>query len=577
MASLFVIRGKDVGRHILLRNDCTGVGRDADNELQLQDTEVSRHHAAIIRLEDHFEIKDLGSSNGTFLNSVRVQQQPLKSGDRLQIGRTLLVFTGSNELPGDFKHAESSAPFGVDIIGTPQVAEVSRIRKRVPSDLASVSSVWKTKSESSDQPQSSGVTSEKSQWEVVYRTALAVSRTLDINQLVAQILDLIFQSIDCDRGCIMLIDEETRALQPVCRKNRNLSSHSDRMQISQTILDYAIENNEGVYTSNAQEDGRWDSAASLVSQGVLEAICVPMQGRYGVVGAIYIDTSTSPGKYVERGGVGRFNEDHLKLMIAIGNQAALAVEDSTYYRGMVQSERLAVMGQTIANLSHHIKNILQGIRGGSYLVSDGLQKQDLDIVGRGWRIVERNQDRIAALVMDMLTFSKDRIPSLKPSDVRLMIDDVVELLQSRASEVQVELQWHRPEQFPLVELDAEAMHRAVLNVLGNAIDAVQNTEGGRVSIRVYVQAEQNRVSIEIEDNGSGVPEDQKQKIFSVFESSKGSRGTGLGLPVSRKIMREHGGDIELRDGQEQGACFVLWWPIQSASPQPLDINRPTAF
>lgn len=577
MASLFVIRGKDVGRHILLRNDCTGVGRDADNELQLQDTEVSRHHAAIIRLEDHFEIKDLGSSNGTFLNSVRVQQQPLKSGDRLQIGRTLLVFTGSNELPGDFKHAESSAPFGVDIIGTPQVAEVSRIRKRVPSDLASVSSVWNAKSESSDQPQSTGVSSEKSQWEVVYRTALAVSRTLDINQLVAQILDLIFQSIDCDRGCIMLIDEETRALQPVCRKNRNPSSTSDRMQISQTILDYAIENNEGVYTSNAQEDGRWDSAASLVSQGVLEAICVPMQGRYGVVGAIYIDTSTSPGKYVERGGVGRFNEDHLKLMIAIGNQAALAVEDSTYYRGMVQSERLAVMGQTIANLSHHIKNILQGIRGGSYLVSDGLQKQDLDIVGRGWRIVERNQERIAALVMDMLTFSKDRIPSLKPSDVRLMIDDVVELLQSRASEVQVELQWHRPEQFPLVELDAEAMHRAVLNVLGNAIDAVQNTEGGRVSIRVYVQAEQNRVSIEIEDNGSGVPEDQKQKIFSVFESSKGSRGTGLGLPVSRKIMREHGGDIELRDGQEQGACFVLWWPIQSPSPQPLDINRPTAF
>ncbi len=98
MAALYVIRGKDVGRHFPLQNDCTGLGRDEGNELRLNDTEVSRNHAAIIRMGTGYQIKDLGSSNGTFVNSNKVSQQPLLNGDRLQVGRTLMIFTTGNEI-----------------------------------------------------------------------------------------------------------------------------------------------------------------------------------------------------------------------------------------------------------------------------------------------------------------------------------------------------------------------------------------------------------------------------------------------------------------------------------------------
>src|SRR4029077_3326776 len=101
----------------------------------------------------------------------------------------------------------------------------------------------------------------------------------------------------------------------------------------------------------------------------------------------------------------RFREEHLKLMVAIGHQAALAVEDTMYYSAMVQAERLAAVGQTIAMLSHHIKNILQGVRGGSYLIEMGLNDHDDEMVRKGWNIVEKNQNKISAMVMDMLTFS----------------------------------------------------------------------------------------------------------------------------------------------------------------------------
>src|SRR4029434_124883 len=98
---------------------------------------------------------------------------------------------------------------------------------------------------------------------------------------------------------------------------------------------------------------------------------------------------------------------------------------------MWHAERLAAMGQTIATLSHHIKNILQGIRGGSYLIEEGLKEEDNDVVRRGWRIVEKNQERISNLVMDMLTFSKDRVPELVAGDLNATLADVVELMQSR--------------------------------------------------------------------------------------------------------------------------------------------------
>src|SRR5438445_10204265 len=126
-------------------------------------------------------------------------------------------------------------------------------------------------------------------------------------------------------------------------------------------------------------------------------------------------------------------------MVAIGHQAALAGEDTSYYASMLQAERLAPIGQTIATLSHHIKNILQGSRRGSDLIEEGLKGEDNDVVRRGWRIVEKNQERISHLVMDMLTFSKDREPELISGDLNETIGDVVELMKSRAVEAQVQL------------------------------------------------------------------------------------------------------------------------------------------
>jgi signal transduction histidine kinase len=403
----------------------------------------------------------------------------------------------------------------------------------------------------------------------MYRTALAVSHTLDIDQLLQRIMELIFEWVEADRGCIMLFDPTSQKFEPKVRRTRAKEDRDERITISKTILDYVTQRNEGVLTSDARQDERWNPAASIVQMRVREAICVPMQGRYDVVGVIYIDTSTPPHEVIQQGGVNKFTEDHLKLMIAIGHQSALAVEDTRYYSAMVQAERLAAVGQTIATLSHHIKNILQGIRGGSYLIELGLTEHDEAIVNKGWKIVEKNQAKISNLVMDMLTFSKEREPDLATANVNQVAGDVMELMQPRADEMNVACRYRAGQPMPDTVFDSEGLHRAVLNVVTNAIDAAaENEPPGHVDVSTSYAADKGIILITVEDDGPGIPPDQIDQLFSPFVSTKKTRGTGLGLPVSQKILNEHGGRVLVDTTPGSGSRFTLELPAVLPAPKP---------
>ncbi len=547
MPSLFVIRGVDQGTRFELDLPVVGLGRESSNSIQLHDTEASRRHAEILRADDTYTLTDLDSSNGTFVNGQRVTEQRLESGDHLQIGGTLLLFTRPSE------ESDGNLSEQIDISVDQDDGDGSRIIHSVSQEESS--RIFDTASNSY---QDTWLARARSNLQIMYRTALAVSHTLDIDQLLQRIMELIFEWVEADRGCIMLLDAQTKSLDRKVFRTRGDIRSEETIRISKTILDYVMERGEGVLTSDARQDNRWNPAASILQMGIREAICVPMQGRYGVVGVIYIDTSTTPQDAIQHGQSNKFTEDHLKLMVAIGHQAALAVEDTRYYSAMVQAERLAAVGQTIATLSHHIKNILQGIRGGSYLIEMGLSEHDESLVGKGWNIVEKNQGKISTLVMDMLTFSKEREPDLQPAQINRVVADVVELLQSRAEELNVELTWTPAEDVPTLVFDPEGMHRAVLNVVTNAIDAASEGEtSGLVEVVSEYSAEEAEVRVVVDDNGSGIPPEHLDTLFSPFVSHKKSRGTGLGLAVSKKILAEHGGRILVDSVPGQGSRFVL--------------------
>ncbi|PHR97637.1 MAG: histidine kinase [Blastopirellula sp.] len=550
MASLFVIQGYDQGRRLELEDTPITIGRDRNNGFHLEDTEISRQHVELRPAEDGYILTDLNSSNGTFVNNQEVKQCELTNGDRIQLGRTLMIFTHADQ------HVDTVSG-QIDIIGDSPAAEESRIIKSISHEEGSQIFMLPKKDQDSQ-----WLDSARDNLQLMYHTALAVSRTLDIDQLLDYIMGLIFDWIDADRGCIMLYDLESGELEAHAhRERKDRGKDKEPLHISKTILDYVLNQKEGVLTSDAGEDQRWDAGGSIINIGVREAICVPMQGRYGIVGIIYVDTYTPPGSITDINQKNSFNEDHLKLMVAIAHQAALAVEDTHYYSALVQSERLAAVGQAVAAISHHVKNILQGISGGSYLVKEGLKSEKNDVIRKGWEIVEKNQAKISDLVMDMLSFSKEREPEQTLANPCDVVQEVVELMQNRAEKFGVNCECITDENMPEFYFDIDGIHKALLNVVTNAIDASAEEENGQVTVTCHLEKQRNSIQITVEDNGHGIPEEQLEKIFTAFESTKGSQGTGLGLPISRKVLREHGGDIQVTSQINQGSRFLLEFPV----------------
>ncbi len=235
-------------------------------------------------------------------------------------------------------------------------------------------------------------------------------------------------------------------------------------------------------------------------------------------------------------------------------------------RELVHSERLAAIGQTIAGLAHGIKNILHGLKGGSYLVDVGIGKKDSEKIGKGWDMVKRNIDRTANLVMDLLSYSKEREPEIQTCSPNEIAAEVCELLRVRAAEEKTELTLDLDPAIGAVRMDPHTIHTTLLNLVSNAIDACLFDESTdkQWQVRVRTALEPgNRIRFEVVDNGTGMSEEVKNKIFASFFSTKGHRGTGLGLLVTLKLIEEHGGKIEVNSKIGEGTTFIMHLPYRT--------------
>ncbi|MGE3819648.1 MAG: ATP-binding protein [Isosphaeraceae bacterium] len=557
MASLFVIQGADQGKRFELASNPTGLGRENSNPIRLHDTEVSRRHAEVRLVDDTYHVVDLKSANGTYVNGQPIERATLQTGDRLQLGQTVMLFS-----EGTSGAAARDVASRINMLGPASPDDRSAILRSIPAGEGSrvlqapeVAAGW--------------LRERLVSLSVMYRATQAITHVLDTDALLPQILELVFESIGADRGAVLLKDETGTLIPKAVRWREGVAETDEKLTISRTIVDHVLNQGQGVITSDAPADKRFGPAQSIVDHGIREAICVPLQGRHATLGVLYADTKAPTALPFDAEGNptpprGRFSQDQLMLMVAIGHQAGLAIENTLFYHAKLQAERLAAVGQTIATLSHHIKNILQGIRGGSYLIDLGLKEKDEQIVRRGWTIVEKNQGRIYNMVMDMLSFSKDREPALEPSDLNEAVGDVVELMTTRANELGVALEWNPDAELPAVMIDPEGIHRAVLNIVTNAIDAAEGSPGAKVVLSTHWNAEESLATVRIVDNGVGIDDSKLETIFEVFSSSKGSRGTGLGLPVSQKIVREHGGKIVVTTAPGQGSTFTVELPMRRA-------------
>jgi PAS domain S-box-containing protein len=231
-------------------------------------------------------------------------------------------------------------------------------------------------------------------------------------------------------------------------------------------------------------------------------------------------------------------------------------------RELVDNERLSAVGEAVGGMAHCIKNILNGLQGGVYIVNVSLKKNKPDLLPKGWAMIEGNIRKISDLVMNMLIYSKDREPDYEPCSPNDIAQEVYDLMKERAAQSNVKLVKDFDSSIGECHLDPNGPHRCLLNLVTNAIDActLDPKDDMDCSVVMRTRNEEDGIRFDVVDNGVGMTQEVQEKLFERFFSTKGGKGTGLGLLVTRKIVEEHGGTISVESEPGKGTTFTMRFP-----------------
>lgn len=555
MLVLSVIQGPDAGRKFELpRNEPQLIGRSSE-ALPLTDNTVSRRHAELTPDDGLWWVRDIQSQNGTYINGVRITERTrLHAGDQIRVGATVFVFGEISAHDASVVRVMDPRDFSAEVEYRIKSNEDSMILAEPEPRAAAVDHL-----------------------RVIYRLTTLTTQVANQAELLRQVLELVFSEFKPERGVVMVATSSREEdLEPAAVKYRSPPrDEEDReIKVSRTILSAAIRQGEGVLSSNAMNDPRFAAGDSVQRYNIRSAICSPIRFRETTFGAIYIDSSVA--NYT-------FTKEQLALMNAIGQHTGLALANAEHTRKQLHAERLAAMGETVAGLSHSIKNILQGLRGGADVVEMGLKKDDLKIARGGWDILKRNLDRIVSLTLNMLAFSRQRQVELELTRLGALVEDCAQLLEARCEDKKIAMLVDADPEMPPIPLDANLIHQALMNLLGNAIEAVEPMRGV-VTVRVlFHEAGPSRptpyAEITVIDNGVGIPANKLAWIFEPFNTTKGLRGTGLGLAVTKRIVHEHRGRIIVESAEGRGSTFRVLLPADLDStfdPSATAENKVTA-
>ncbi|MDX9911643.1 MAG: ATP-binding protein [Phycisphaerales bacterium] len=540
MHTLTVIQGSDSGRVFPLpEGEPQLIGRSTE-ALPFTDQTISRRHAELTPDAGRWFLRDLESQNGTYVNGAPIRHRvELQPGDQVRVGATVFVFGA----PG---HVRDLPP--VRLLRPGEIE--SEIERTIPSNDDSMILA-------EPEPRAAAL----EHLRIIYQlTQLTTSKFNERDALLRSVMELVFAEFRPERGVIVLRNSAGE-LEPVVAQHKTPPRETDDASIgvSRTIIQHAMRQGEGVLSTNAMSDPRFASGDSVQRMSIRSAICSPIKFRERTFGAIYIDSSIA--NYT-------FTAEQLALMNAVAMHTGLALANNELYADKLHAERLAAVGETIAVLSHSIKNILQGLRGGADVVDMGLKREDLKIARGGWDILRRNLDRIVSLTMNMLAFSRPAAIELELSPLGLIVEDCAQLLESLCARRNLALVLDLDPEMPPIPIDAGMIHQALMNLLTNAVEAVP--EGGIVTVRTLYRTTDpllgqgpTYAEIRVIDNGPGIPPDRARWIFEPFRTTKGQRGTGLGLAVTKRLVEEHRGRIAVESNEGVGTTFTITLPADA--------------
>lgn len=396
---------------------------------------------------------------------------------------------------------------------------------------------------------------------LLLRISAAVASRLDLTSILDTILREAMDATTAQEGSILLHNPGRERLEMLASSGlpKEIASRG-YIHRKGSVAEWVIENNRPILLNGAIKDHRFTPGPA--QRQITSAMCLPLRADGGVIGVLNLNRIGA--------SAGVFRQGDLKLMTLVAAHAADGIRIAQLNHSVLQSEKLAAIGETISGVAHCIKNLLSGLSGGLFICNRAVSDRDFESYHHGSVILEKTVTRVSALAMDMLEYSSTREPVLSDIPIRKLFNELISLESEKTREKQIEIEILEDGQSEVSTVRGESsqIFRCLLNLVDNAIH--YSPSGGQITLSASVDASpaalqrlrckaEYAVVLRVADSGPGVPEDIANSIFEPFFSTRGGHGTGLGLAVTRKIVHEHMGEIELETREPgQGAVFAIY-------------------
>jgi signal transduction histidine kinase len=525
MAKLVATAGNVGWSEFRLTGDAV-IGRAPDCDVRIEEPWISRRHAALRPVQGRYWLEDLKTPFGTFVNGRKVTKVELNHGDKIVLGDYVITF----DAEGIQAAPREKAPPRVDAT----IISTLDPRKRIESETAA---------------DPTKVAQLRTHLKVLQQVSETACTTLEINALLKNILQQLLEVFPQATHAHAVLFNMPEPGHEIRLSSAKSGKNEGSSQISSTLLDIVTREQKAVLASDPMADDRFSQAASILSLSLRSIICSPLVIGDEVLGAIQVDTTS-----VSR----LFTTDDLHLMTTVAGQIAVAALNARLHHELVSKERLAAIGETVSSVAHCIKNVLSAMQGGAYVLDLGITNDEKDKVTKGWGIVKRNTDFMLDLAKDMLAYCKKEAVERKPADMTEMLSGVMLMIQESAAQKGIHTPLSLEKDLPVIGVDETGLKRAILNLMTNAVEACK--EGQSVGLTAVRDRSTGHMVITISDTGPGMPEKVRARIFEPFFTTKGNRGTGLGLPLVKKVVEAHGGRLDLESEVGRGTTFRIVLP-----------------
>lgn len=592
-----------VDRVILLHDDRLTVGRGTDQDVCIPDRKISGAHALLEPIPGGYRIRDLGSTNGTYVNGQLVEGvRRLDLDDEILFGNTRVLYTtrepeqvqwteppppsssdgpmtpSGTRLPSDSDHGDLL----LDEVGGPQTVKFS---------LLDIERGLLAGDEPLGDASGDAVARLQRRLQVLYRITLA-ARSLEPQSLLHEAVGLLLDVTEADRGAVYLRDAQQNLVEAATRlKNPN----AQRGGASRGILAQALRTGEAILTRDAQDDSRFSANQSIYQFNIRSALAVPLRVGDEALGVLHLD---------KRDARRPFTTDDLQLAAIVAQQVAAALSNARLIDAITRTNReleaardqilrwnqelehkvqertreVQAQAQKIAELhgqkdqllgmvAHDLRTPLSGLLGFAEIALADLEAGEGDRLKEDLGVIRTTAIEMSELLSDLLDVSKIEAGKMRVSPQEVDVSALLAEgrrryeLWAAAKGIAFRLDLRGPLQ--RVWLDPRRVQQVLNNLVSNAVKF--SSKGGTITLSGHDV--EGGIELSVTDTGQGIDAADIDKLFGRFEqagaqATAGERGSGLGLAIAKKLVELHGGRIWVESKKGVGSKFTFTLPLR---------------